>query len=267
MKRKKARPSSLCAYCAKSVAKTEVEHVFPESWYPDDYPQSGMLTVPACSKCNRDYGRLEERLFMPFAVTLDGDPFYQSVVARALKSVDPSAAKGIRDISYRVRARRRALRQLEVLTLADTDRTLWSPQRARQVLSPTLLTTPSGLVTNGVPGIRFNPEDMSALGVKLMRGAFFAVKRRPLPAGTPCDARAFSNDATPVWESSRLNWNEGGQPPFEGRYTFADEDDTVTLWQFRLWGRYVITASSGFANVDVDDGQRTSSTDASLAST
>lgn len=246
MKRKKQKPTSVCAYCAKNVTKTEIEHVFPESWYPDGYPASAMLTVPACSKCNRDYGRLEERLFLPFAVTLDGDPLYQSVVVRALKSVDPSAAKGIRDIAYRVRARRRALRQLEVLTLADTDRTLWSPQRTRQVLSPTELTTPAGIVANGVPGIRFNPDDMSEVGIKLMRGAYFAVKGRPLPAGTPCDARAFSQDATSVWESTRLNWNDGGHPPFEARFAFGAENDTVSLWQFRLWGRYVISASSGF---------------------
>ncbi|MEO7735847.1 MAG: hypothetical protein ABIY55_33135 [Kofleriaceae bacterium] len=63
-----------CVYCCASPVKVEDEHVFPSSWYPDGTPPSTMLIVPACRRCNGDFGRVEERMFLTLAMTLPTSP-------------------------------------------------------------------------------------------------------------------------------------------------------------------------------------------------
>lgn len=65
-----AVPRTVCTYCGAEGVKLETEHVFPESWYPDAFPTERMITVPACTPCNRTYGQLEGRLFLPLVLTL-----------------------------------------------------------------------------------------------------------------------------------------------------------------------------------------------------
>ena len=90
-----ARPKRIptvgtCAYCvAENVALT-TEHVFPESWYPDEHFPSKMLTVPACGPCNAAYDQVEKRLFLPLAVSLPKRPAY-SIDRRACTSFGRAA--------------------------------------------------------------------------------------------------------------------------------------------------------------------------------
>ena len=63
----------ICAYCGATEVAITIEHVSPESWYPDNFGRAEMLTVPACSPCNHRYGQLEERMFLPLGlVAADG---------------------------------------------------------------------------------------------------------------------------------------------------------------------------------------------------
>jgi hypothetical protein len=90
-----------CAYCSTVVEKVEKEHVFPESWYPDGTPRDRMVLVPACRKCNGDFGRIEERMLLPLALALPDDADTQSILARATRGLDPSAGRNVQDIYHR----------------------------------------------------------------------------------------------------------------------------------------------------------------------
>jgi hypothetical protein len=50
--------SSQCIYCGINEAN-ERDHIPPKSFFPEPRP-SNLITVPSCSKCNRDYGKIDE---------------------------------------------------------------------------------------------------------------------------------------------------------------------------------------------------------------
>jgi len=51
-KLKKRKQNGVCIFCGKESEVTD-EHIFPESWYPDDTPKDLWLWQgPACYACN-----------------------------------------------------------------------------------------------------------------------------------------------------------------------------------------------------------------------
>lgn len=90
-----------CAYCATTDVVLTIEHVFPQSWYPDDHPPSAMLTVTACSPCNGAYDRIEKKLFLPLVMSLPTDPRTDSILERAIRSAEAAAGKSERDREHR----------------------------------------------------------------------------------------------------------------------------------------------------------------------
>lgn len=49
-----------CIYCGKKAASTK-DHVPPKSFFPKPRP-TNLITVPSCEKCNRNYGKDDERV-------------------------------------------------------------------------------------------------------------------------------------------------------------------------------------------------------------
>jgi hypothetical protein len=90
-----------CAYCAAENVVLTVEHIFPESWHPDDHLPSAMLTVPACSPCNGNYDRVEKKLFLPLVISLPTDPRTSTILERAIRSAEAKAGKSERDREHR----------------------------------------------------------------------------------------------------------------------------------------------------------------------
>jgi hypothetical protein len=90
------------------------DHVFPKSWYPDTTPPNlEKWKVPACLKCNREYGVLEEDLFTAFGLCLDPDAEdTKALVEKALRAIDPSAGRDSKDKKKRAQRRLRILSQL-----------------------------------------------------------------------------------------------------------------------------------------------------------
>lgn len=57
-----------CIHCLKEIETTR-DHVFPNSWYPDNTSQRIQRPVaPACISCNNTLGYLEESLFRKLAL-------------------------------------------------------------------------------------------------------------------------------------------------------------------------------------------------------
>ncbi len=203
-----------------------------------------MVLVPACRKCNGDYGRLEERMFLPLVGGLPyDDPATRSIINRALCGADPNAANDTRDVSYRGARRRSIQRRFTLIDPNEHPQTVvWTPAPR----TPSAVRTPAGLVVRGLPAVRFAPEDLSALGVKFLKGCYFAAKGSPLRADAICEAHAFSQNPTEALRSAEqhLHLNFVGQPPFRYAFARATEDDAVTAWWFILWNYIVIFASS-----------------------
>jgi hypothetical protein len=104
-------PPGPCVHCLQYVQHPTSDHVFPKSWYPDSTPQNiEKWQIPSCSRCNEDYGRLEEKLLLKLAQGVDNDAVESLGVAnKLLRAVNPSRGRDSVDASIRERELRSVL--------------------------------------------------------------------------------------------------------------------------------------------------------------
>jgi hypothetical protein len=226
----------VCAYCTKEVLRIEREHVFPRAWYPRGY--IGMrMTVPSCGVCNREYGKVEDRLFFPLVACLPLSSIGRGLLDRAMNAFDPELGNSVRDVSYR---RARIDRQMRVITCGETVRPMWTPRP----LQLHQLTTQTGLLINGAPSVEFREEDVLQLATKLVKGCYAALSGRVLPSEVPIDAGAFVRDPRPIIrDAAARGLTLGGVFPFQ--YGLMRADDRNTLWFFSLWGFITLYGMTG----------------------
>ena len=112
-KRKRPEPGK-CVHCLADGLERDWDHVFPKSWYPEPSPTNlYKWQVPSCIPCNRSLGRIEEDFLRRVALGLDPQsPASQSIVATAMRSMDPNAAKNPRDREIRTALRKRILSEM-----------------------------------------------------------------------------------------------------------------------------------------------------------
>lgn len=229
--------SGTCAYCAAAGVRVEREHVFPDSWYPDGFPQDRMITVPSCTRCNRDYGRLEERLFWPLVAGFARrDAARDTIIARALRGLDPSAGRNVRDVAHRaVRRRRMAWIQRSVPAAQDV-LAAWTPTpRDYKVVR-----TEGGLLVRGARSHEVQTEDLEALACKLVKGCYRAFLDETLASDAGCVGFFFDEDPTVEFSevARRANLQRAGEWPFE--VAFARNNAGATVWLFALWSNYAV---------------------------
>lgn len=242
-RKKRRRNEEQCAYCG--IARIcEIEHVFPESWYPDGHMPSQMLTVPACAGCNRDLGKVEERLFLLFAATMpDSDARLAGIRERARRATDPSAARPNEDPRYREARKKRLVGQFRIFEDEDDPQLrMWNPlPRVRQSL-----VTPAGLHVSGFHAIEFPMTDLSALGSKLARGCHFAVFGAALDRTCPIFTQTFNREPSELYAAfdREPGVARRGIFPFVARIGTVD-DGVSTAWVFSLWDHVVLLVNTG----------------------
>lgn len=97
-----------CVHCIEKPGNTD-DHLVPRSWYPDSTP-AGLekWKFPACESCNNDYSKLENDLLFRFAICLgQNDARAAGIPKRALRSINPNAARNDRDRCERQNRRNR----------------------------------------------------------------------------------------------------------------------------------------------------------------
>src|SRR5271169_2434899 len=97
-----------CVHCLRLTDSVTADHVFPSSWYPDSTPESVQRwTVPCCSDCNRELGKLERDLLIRLVLCVNPKSEAASGLAsRTLRSLGLDAEK----LSEREKAHRAKLR-------------------------------------------------------------------------------------------------------------------------------------------------------------
>lgn len=81
--------SGRCVHCLSQTDSLTADHVFPSSWYPDTTPPTVQRwTVPCCSVCNLELGRLEKDLLIRLVLCVNPKSEAASGLAsRALRSL------------------------------------------------------------------------------------------------------------------------------------------------------------------------------------
>jgi hypothetical protein len=241
--KKKHRELTACAYCAELGTNREIEHVFPESWHPDEITNDRMVRVPSCSVCNRRYGQAEERLMAQFVVSLPPAPRTASLFERVVRGMDPTQGTSVRDVAYRQKRKDDFFRRTNIVgPLDQPENALWSPA-GREIGT---MTTPAGLIVQGTPTVRFRPADLRTFTIKLLRGCYYAESGRPLPPKVPCGSTPFTTNPESIIERAQSvpGARVKGEWPFQYLVNQGTNDPTLTLWFFSLWDHYVLSAWS-----------------------
>jgi hypothetical protein len=152
-----------CVHCLKEVPERNWDHVFPKSWYPDTTAaEMEKWQIPSCIACNDRYGKLERDLIGRLGLALDSNnPASAGLAEKALRAINPEAAKNEGDAAARDARAKRILRETykgEELKGKDVMPGLgerWDRPVEEQL------------------GIRIPPESLPAMTEKIVRGITF----------------------------------------------------------------------------------------------
>lgn len=216
-----------CAYCGADGVEVTDDHVFPDSWYPDDHPPSERLLVPSCSPCNHRYGQLEERMFLPLTQMLH-DPRAEALQKRAQRTADPSAGSFLGKTTI-------IGPRASVPPGAMWNRT----GRKVGIVGESEL----GEVI-GTPVVRFGWENLEPIIFKLLRGCYYAVHGKPLPQDPPLWAQAAVKDPTPVIEQAAAIPGAVVRGAYPFKYILVSAKPEMTLGFFILWDEIVLWAGN-----------------------
>ena len=103
-----------CVHCLNEGVELNSDHVFPKSWYPDSTPADlEKWQIPSCVACNDRYGKLERNLIGRLGLTLDGNnPASAGLAEKALRAINPDAAKSEGDAAARDARAKKILREM-----------------------------------------------------------------------------------------------------------------------------------------------------------
>ena len=216
-----------CVHCLGHFETLTWDHVFPKSWYPDTTPPNiAKWKIPACTRCNRDYGRLEEDLLWRLGLSIDpADQASLGVTDRVLKSVKPGLARSAKDREARRRKMARIVTQLSAVS------------------SP----TSEGLLPNFglVPGLDYPvivsiPIDQNALirlGQKIIRGVTYLESGSLIDSSYSIRLYFLEDDKGHDFITkvrSRGQLHESG-PGISVTHAKTDEGGLSSLWFIEIW--------------------------------
>lgn len=116
----KKPPPGVCVYCLKPTERMTWDHVFPRSWYPENYvSQEEKWKVPSCRTCNNRFSNIEKELLIRLGLCLDTSHAEASGIGDlALRSLDSRHAKNNKDALHR----RRKLDQIQAEQLPYSEK-------------------------------------------------------------------------------------------------------------------------------------------------
>jgi len=235
-----SKRTGTCVYCQRHTAALEDEHVFPDSWYPTTTPTgTPRIKVPSCPECNREFGRVEERLQRVWAMCIDvADPASKGVYERVSRSLSARHGRNAKDARIRAGTRRKMIQSIAHRPIAA--RGVFPGFESR---GGVWVQQPSGLVALSSRAIPIAASDVEAFTKKLVLGLHFHVSGNPLPEN--CEVRTYlaKPKSSPLEVAICSRDPEGVSPGFlywRGEAT----DGTIALWFFKIWGQIRLQAST-----------------------
>lgn len=109
----KKPPPGYCVYCGDYYNILTWDHLIPSSWYPETTQKNlEKWKVPACRRCNSNYGKIEKDLLERIGLCLDPkDARAIGIPERALRALDPNYAKNEKDRLRRKKKREKIQRE------------------------------------------------------------------------------------------------------------------------------------------------------------
>ena len=159
-----------CVYCLRFSEELTSDHVFPKSWYPDTTPLNlEKWQVPACQKCNKEYGKLEGELLLRLGLCLDPKaPKSLGVPDKVSRSINPNLGKTEADRVHRRNRKKKVLREVQRIGVKDVP---------KESIFPNFNAAPDMAYEEQLP-ILLSESTLKKFGEKLVRGITYIINNR-----------------------------------------------------------------------------------------
>lgn len=235
---------SRCVHCLGSFDRPGVDHIPPESWYPDNTPANlEKPKVPCCQACNNRLGGIENQFLSIAGLSLaTTNPLAMGVRERALRSFNAQAGKSDRD-----RLARSKLQQ-KLRSLVHPIDSFARPVPIHG-LEPHRVQT-----TKEMHAVEIPDQVLGGIAEKLARGTTFLLQGLYVEGSHGVRFGAMFPEAQEILHRFGVPLSCG--PAFQLRKAAVADDPVRGYFEFRLWGSVVIFASVEPIVPEADDSWR-----------
>lgn len=218
-----------CVHCLRYCEILSWDHVFPEAWYPNTTPPNiEKWKIPSCTRCNNDYGALENDLMVRFGFLLDpNEPSSMGIVDKAIRAIDPNAGKSGKD------KKARAKKQREILGLALSGRDI-----PHESLHPQFGLHEGQLLESAL-AIRMPKGSINRLAEKIVRGILYLEEGVFVGEDYEISTYVLTDEAAApiVATIQRFGTVHAKEPGIVVWRATVPEDQTSSLFAIEIWNR------------------------------
>lgn len=231
---KKPKPGK-CVHSLSNPIDLNWDHVFPRSWYPDTtLPNLYKRKIPSCIECNKELGKIEEEFLIRVGLCLNpNDPASQGIVKKALRAMNPKAAKNHADKQAR-----------EALSKRVVSGLLQGSQIPSTGIYPNFNEKWGRPVGSGM-AVTIPANSFRRITEKIVRGIFFIKDGRYIEP--PYSIQFYALDsagATPIRDLlDKFGETFAREPGVVVRRAVTPEDGVSSLFEIEFWGQFKTHAS------------------------
>lgn len=223
-------PNGKCVHCLAESVERDWDHVFPQSWYPDETPENiEKWKVPSCIDCNSRYGRMESDLLSRISLSLDPtDPASRSVIYAAMRSMQPSVGRNEKDSRHRAARRQRIL--------DDTRQGAEIPEGG---LVPGMGERWGRALEDQV-AVLVPADSLEKMAEKIVRGIFFVEDSKFIEPPYAIELCFLEGEAERHWKNmlDRFSQTYERPPGIVVRRAVTPEDGISSVFEILLWQQF-----------------------------
>lgn len=214
-----------CVHCLRFTDDITDDHVFPDSWYPENTPTTVQRwTVPCCRPCNKNLGMLESDLLVRLALCLDPkSEATKGISEKALRSLGIDAGE-LAPKEREHRENRRLKLKAELIPSAPGERT--------PATIPGLVQKP-GMAAEYVVPIPW--AGLSIIAEKIARGCEYKLRSKKFiepPYAVRTRVSGLDIDSQFLSHRTVIDFGPGCQVI----RIFAADDENVVKYRILIWG-------------------------------
>lgn len=222
-----------CVHCLRGPLPLTWDHVFPKAWYPND-ARVGIYKwqIPACKKCNAEYGALEDELLIKLGVCVDPEVAGASgILDKARAAIDPRAAKSARDRRMR-QGRRDKLRSMALVGDQIPTTGIYPGMHERW-----------GRPKSEQMAVKVPKRYFERLTEKIVRGIFWMRDKRFIEP--PYKIDFFALDRAASMHDLKRGEVYAHEPGVRVTCLIVPDDGTTSAFEIEIWGTFKMHAFVG----------------------
>lgn len=224
-----------CPYCLQYSEQVTVDHIIPDSWYPEDSNSNfEKWKVPCCQECNNKYSKLEQSLLIKLGLCLSPDESKnKGIIDKTMRSINPIYGRDEKDKIMRKAKRQKIIRNAEILKQIPSQGIFPNFGPQEDIKYPFYVS------------VLLPENEIKYFGYKLLRGITYFLDKEFIEPEYNMEIHVlYDIDAKPVVEFIEKNgktYNLGaGVKIIRG---LAIEDKNSALFVIAIWGKFKLYGS------------------------